>query len=401
MNDTAQVLLAAFLQARAAAGDDATADDLEKLLDAPDAAEALLAELSEPPESFSLDEANAFADRKEGEEWKTRERWYRRENGKTVRIAKGANDPGERPAARPKQVPPPVGGGPAPSDPPVPPLPPVPTPPPSRVPFRRAKAFSERRSPKIQMLMARLQAASGAAEPLNEALGRAARSGAAADIRAVHEMLRESGATIPARVALRELGAAARDELVEYIDRRGAPVAHAFEGTVNPILRERVQEAMAWLGSVGGGAINPDPVVVRLAPGRVRAHYHNGVLHLAGNDLAETVVHELGHHLDAVHEVGEAAKRFYQHRFGAEQDIDMSAHFLGHQPGEMARRDHMAALFDGDERMGYYVGRKYPDGSTELVSHGVQLLYRNPLAFATIDPEYFNWTVAVLKGEHP
>jgi hypothetical protein len=46
----------------------------------------------------------------------------------------------------------------------------------------------------------------------------------------------------------------------------------------------------------------------------------------------------------------------------------------------------------------YYCGKSYSDGSTEILSMGVQELYRDAASFSRKDPEYAAFVISVLSS---
>jgi len=110
-----------------------------------------------------------------------------------------------------------------------------------------------------------------------------------------------------------------------------------------------------------------------------------------------TVVHELGHLIEHRKPgVRERAQAFLEYRVAGETPVDMGE--LRKSPemaGEMGRKDNFDKVF-GD-RSGYYVGKVYSSGSTEIISMGLEQMYRDPVEFARKDPEYFQFMVSVLR----
>ena len=47
---------------------------------------------------------------------------------------------------------------------------------------------------------------------------------------------------------------------------------------------------------------------------------------------------------------------------------------------------------------GLYVGKIYKDGSTEVISMGLEQLYKNPTKFAQTDPDYYKFMLGILDG---
>jgi hypothetical protein len=126
----------------------------------------------------------------------------------------------------------------------------------------------------------------------------------------------------------------------------------------------------------------------------------NGVLEgsvvLTKNARVVTTIHELGHFLDN-HKKGvrEKALAFLEYRTNKEESIDMGsiADFL---QGEQGKKDHFDRYFD-NQISAYYVGKTYEQGDNEIVSMGLQALYEDPVKFCTVDPEYAQFIIGVLR----
>ena len=130
-----------------------------------------------------------------------------------------------------------------------------------------------------------------------------------------------------------------------------------------------------------------------------RAFYERGTLHTAKGDGPEVTAHEFGHHLEENPGVRARVQAFSKDRFGAEPYTDMAevAKQHGFRSGaEAGRQDDLAKLF-GSESSAYYAGKSYPDGRSELLSMGLEQLYRDPIHFAKTDPKYFGLVVGILQ----
>ncbi len=44
------------------------------------------------------------------------------------------------------------------------------------------------------------------------------------------------------------------------------------------------------------------------------------------------------------------------------------------------------------------MGKIYPHGATEIISMGLEYIWRKPAAFAQQDPDYFQFIWGVLRG---
>ena len=125
-----------------------------------------------------------------------------------------------------------------------------------------------------------------------------------------------------------------------------------------------------------------------------------------GNDLATrgqdaataTHAHELGHMVEYRKPgVQERAKAFLAYRVGDETPVRMDSlpGAKGYGPDELGRKDNFDRAIDGNNA--YYVGKQYRDGATEIISMGVEQMYKDPERFVLQDPEYFHFILSVLK----
>lgn len=132
-----------------------------------------------------------------------------------------------------------------------------------------------------------------------------------------------------------------------------------------------------------------------------------GEIHMGTLDKG-VVVHELGHLLDRNQELAKTVA-FLGRRAGTETTRKLAdlTGIASYDPGEVAWKDKFA-----DEYMGkLYAYRNVGPGkqfgdyaasdfhATEILSMGIERLYRNPLGFAREDPEYFKFIFDLLRGQ--
>lgn len=124
---------------------------------------------------------------------------------------------------------------------------------------------------------------------------------------------------------------------------------------------------------------------------------------------AAIIAHEFGHAMEAYGEVHELAKGFLYHRVGDDPNRQLMQILpeFGYGPDEFGRDDqfHKAVstrLSETDNRgvknLAWYTGKQY-QGATEVLSVGLQHLYNDPVGFAKQDPDWFNFTVGILRGD--
>lgn len=130
--------------------------------------------------------------------------------------------------------------------------------------------------------------------------------------------------------------------------------------------------------------------------GKVHINYLTGV---------ETVVHEVGHSLEQSAQVHELAKGFLAKRVEGQRFEPMSkfSDAFPKKTKELAADGGFAKAWEGvvpaatQNLYGGYTGKFYGN-NTEILSMGVELMYRDPIRFAQNDPEYFQFVAGVLNG---
>lgn len=114
---------------------------------------------------------------------------------------------------------------------------------------------------------------------------------------------------------------------------------------------------------------------------------------------ANSTVHEIGHGIEYQNSrVRRAAEEFLRRRTRGDTPRPMNEVGEGYKADEQGRDDNFARAFGGDRARGRYTGKEYSDGATEIISMGIEQLHRDPIGFATGDPEYFRFMVGVLHG---
>ncbi len=172
-------------------------------------------------------------------------------------------------------------------------------------------------------------------------------------------------------------------------------------------LKERVGQVTAWLdGQVAkeyrGSEEKPWDIVARQIPADQdqRANHSGGAINLTKDTDHATILHEIGHALEYRYPAAaEAARAFYKGRVKDEPLVSFRDKFGGgYKDGEVGAKDGFEAAMGGDESRAYYAGKFYQHGATEITSMGLEQLYRDPVAFAKADPEYFHFVTGMLNG---
>jgi hypothetical protein len=157
-------------------------------------------------------------------------------------------------------------------------------------------------------------------------------------------------------------------------------------------------EAKEYLQSIMSyAAVGEQSVKVKATASR--AYYNQGEVRLTSSDDAGTAAHEFGHHLNEMDWVKERVNAFRAKRFTPDKKVNLSTTYpqYGYGQNEWGNPDDMEKLFPGKPADAAYIGKLYSDGQTEIVSMGLELLYRNPVHFAKTDPEYFSLIIGIIQ----
>lgn len=154
-------------------------------------------------------------------------------------------------------------------------------------------------------------------------------------------------------------------------------------------LKGEEKEALTWLSNViTPEAINKPAIISRKEASA--SSYWGGEITLAYGSDAGTLVHEMGHHVDdwTDPEVRQMARAFFEERTKG----------LEAEPrGEGSGRYYVVP----DNFMNEYTGRLYGrEGARlgkEVISMGLEHLYRNPVRFYEKDPEHFKLMLKVIS----
>jgi len=174
----------------------------------------------------------------------------------------------------------------------------------------------------------------------------------------------------------------------------------------NPLSKnvmEAVGGALNFFGRLVSN-IGISPVKVAVAPippdEPQRAHHlggKHGLIRLGSMDKPSVIIHELGHLLEAqIPSWGDAAREFLAYRTKGEESRPFRE-VIGKQYGEneKGKKDKFDEVFGTD---GWYVGKEYGHGATEITSMGIEKLFEDPVTFASKDPEFFKWLLGMLDG---
>lgn len=150
-----------------------------------------------------------------------------------------------------------------------------------------------------------------------------------------------------------------------------------------------------------------DPVSESIAMPSGWATHHDS---LAGGDArytteflapyhTSTLVHEMGHHIESMKPGATAkAKAFLEYRTQGEKPVQLNQLDCNknkdYRDDEMGMKDQFDRIVS--ESQAYYIGKSYSN-ATELISMGLELMYKDPVGFAQKDPEYFHFVLSILR----
>jgi hypothetical protein len=189
------------------------------------------------------------------------------------------------------------------------------------------------------------------------------------------------------------------DNLGQKVDANQLPVPSNAKGT---ILDGETAKARSFLDGMVRDAKAPAVNTQLKFGGRPQYAAEGMKIMVSSGSGAAEVVHEYGHHLEFhVPGVKEAALDFHARRTAGEPPTSMAKAFPDgrYAEEEHGYKDDFAKTFsEGDDRRAFYVGKKYANGATEIVSMGLEKMYKDPVKFAHSDPEYFTFITGLLSG---
>lgn len=171
---------------------------------------------------------------------------------------------------------------------------------------------------------------------------------------------------------------------VEFVASKGA---FASETALTTEFRQRVQQALGQLRTlVSKQATRGRETLVRTRRLRNggRAYSIGDGIWVTSSDYAKIIVHEMGHVLESRH-WKQAALNFLRKRAGSTNVTSLGRGMKG----EFSWKDKF---------IDHYMGKRYNDGATEIVSMGLEYLVSNPLKLARQDPEYFDFIIDLIRG---
>ncbi len=164
---------------------------------------------------------------------------------------------------------------------------------------------------------------------------------------------------------------------------------------------KNIKTASSFLDGMVGDMFNRDMMIGanKLPDDDTREFFRKGEgIFLSDNTSVETIVHELGHSINENYSVKRLCANFLQARLKGEKERRLNKVLPNHgyDNDEYGAKDNFDKVLG--KSGGWYAGKTYDDGQTELISLGVQQLYKDPVKFAKKDPEYFQFVTGIISG---
>lgn len=135
-----------------------------------------------------------------------------------------------------------------------------------------------------------------------------------------------------------------------------------------------------------------------------RAFARGNQVHVSKTTRPQILPHEIGHVIEnSTPRIRRAAKQFRDERVkrAGTKDVKMRDLVKGkssYSDDEVGNVDGFLKLFDDNKVKAAYTSKTYTNGTTEIISTGLELLYQNPVKFARDDPEFFKFITGILNG---
>lgn len=168
-------------------------------------------------------------------------------------------------------------------------------------------------------------------------------------------------------------------------------------------MKPRAEAAEAWLNehtilSNGVDAFDSRPASTLTDLKRTKSRYGRAFhtpgdgAYLAPTDGVRTYIHELGHAIEDRHEsIVRRSLAYLDSRTPGEQAKRLQRIHPGH--GYDSREISKPDAFG----LGAYVGKIYSD-ATEILSMGLEHMYHDPISFADLDADHFDYVLRIMKG---
>lgn len=169
-------------------------------------------------------------------------------------------------------------------------------------------------------------------------------------------------------------------------------------------VRSRIDEACEYLAEIlgqSGRGENAIRVPFHVIPSHEeqRAFCRKGEVWLTKDSDVGTILHELGHSIETLFPKASASLRALWHkRCDGKPTTPMQSFGTQYDASEIGCEDDFGRSFGKGTAEASYAGKRYKDGSTEILSLALESLYRKPKAIAA-DKELFALLTQILLGQ--
>jgi len=177
-----------------------------------------------------------------------------------------------------------------------------------------------------------------------------------------------------------------------------------IDQTHGPVTKQNINQAADWLtgivapneshmADIGAVKVSHEPIT--------RAHYDHFQrwMRIKPNEDVGVIIHEWAHNLEYnISGLSEMTHAFIARRCGDEpvKKLREALNTTSFDDHERGRKDKFDLAFGNIG--GYYVGKDYGSTPTEVISMGVEKMWRDPVEFCKKDPEYASLIIGVLDG---
>lgn len=284
----------------------------------------------------------------------------------------------------------------------------------------RKKAAEKPRSKKLQAelqdaerayseSMSRYEASIQQSQSALQSHEEAKAASASASIKALHEQVKNDIASVEREDGTdSDLSEMARR--VSFVHENGTNLyEHDSAISSQEHTRKEREAAQAFIRDTMNPAIHDSAMTANIEYQYfARAHAVPGRTVLAEDSSASTLIHETGHQIEMSNPEAKAlGQAFLASRTKGESPVPFKKEFPQSFYGddEVGSPDNFEATFaavdgnsDSARMKAFYAGKRYESGDTEVLTMGLELLHKNPAAFAKADPEWFDLVVGISTG---
>ena len=180
------------------------------------------------------------------------------------------------------------------------------------------------------------------------------------------------------------------------LEKPGTMNLKAAGGTTKNQLTKEASEGAKWIEERFAGSVNAYLHVDK----DIRAYAAGNYIHIAKDDSTRVIIHELGHVIETQNEQVRLAANAFLHGRTRGAELELLKRLLPSSGYDQTEESY--GPDNWEKAFGYkracYIGKTYPANCTEVVSMGIEQMYRDPIGFAHNDPEYFKLIAAILDG---